>query len=58
MTRIWRYDMKMEELKERLWVARKTVSGLIGPDMWKYIVNKSKCDADMYIFDHKVRIDK
>lgn len=50
--------MEKEERKELLWLYRKIVSGLIGPDMWKYIAHKDQNNANMYVYDHGRRIDK
>lgn len=49
--------MTKDELNDLLWMGRKLVSGLIGPDMWKYLTHKDETDSDMYIYDHGAHID-
>jgi len=49
--------MTKDELNDLLWMGRKLVSGLIGPDMWKYLAHKDETDSDMYIYDHGAHID-
>ena len=38
--------MTKDELNDLLWIGRKLVSGLIGPDMWKYLAHKDETDSD------------
>lgn len=48
----------MNEVKEFLALSRKLVSGLVGPDMWKYLAHKNETDGDMYFYDHGRHIDQ
>lgn len=50
--------MTKDELNDLLWMGRKLISGLIGPDMWKYLAHKNETDSGMYIYDHGAHIDK